>query len=308
MPEFDSNTISSDSFEKYGVESRRQVSFDRVQDFVDRGLMSKGWLGPLCEFRASFLICYTDAVLERYTKRLTRNVPNVRSIEIAFQHLKDAGTEHLSSEKTMAAIKNAVVGIIEPPQSSAISELGLDILAWHASFPFPPALGPHSGLCDGIDQSSFARAVCLLSMRSVPGYGGRKRWGTWFPANPVYGGYSGNWGPHWGSYVSTRGKGASDFMRRIFRSLASPDYDDTASPHAAAGTEKTETSIPVLRFMYRLRLPEGEKETKDREGDEEPERPELAIMENEREVSIDIQDVLSECPPEEDRLTMNPFN
>ncbi|KAK8113295.1 hypothetical protein PG984_013821 [Apiospora sp. TS-2023a] len=251
----------------------------------------------------------THAVLERYTERLTRNVSNLAGIEIAFQHLKDTRTEHLSSEKAMAAMENAVVGAVEPSQSSTISELGLDVLIWHASFPFPPALEP-PGSCDGIDQSSFTRAVCLLALRSVPGYGGRKRWGTWFPANPFHAGFGGYWGPHHGSYVSKRGKGASDFMRRIFRSLAAYHDDDATDPRAN-GTGKAETPIPVLRFMYRVQLPKNEEGTKaedeEDEEDEEPEIQEFAIMESEPEVTIDIQDVMSECPPEEDRLTANPF-
>lgn len=206
----------------------------------------------------------------------------------------------------MAAIGNAAFGTAESPQSSTISELGLDILARHASFTFSPVLELPE-FHDGIDQSSFTRAVCLLALRSVPGYGCRKCWGTCFPEYPIHSSCSGSWGPHRGIYVSKRGKGASDFMRRIFRSLASSDYDDAASHHAAAGTAKTETSIPVLRFMYRLRLPKGQEEAKSGEEDEEPERPEFAIIENEREVSIDIQNVLSECPPEGDHVAANPF-
>ncbi|KAK8064014.1 hypothetical protein PG996_008666 [Apiospora saccharicola] len=99
-------------------------------------------------------------------------------------------------------------------------------------------------------------------------------------------------------------------MRRIFRSLAAYNDDDATDPRAN-GTGKAETSIPVLRFMYRVRLPENEEWTKaedeEDEEDEEPERQEFAIMENEPEVTIEIQDVMSECPPEEDRLTANPF-
>lgn len=34
--------ISSESFDKYGLNERRRISKERVQDFLDRGLMSPG--------------------------------------------------------------------------------------------------------------------------------------------------------------------------------------------------------------------------------------------------------------------------
>ena len=34
--------ISSERFDKYGLDERRRTSKERVQDFLDRGLMSKG--------------------------------------------------------------------------------------------------------------------------------------------------------------------------------------------------------------------------------------------------------------------------
>ncbi|KAK8031362.1 hypothetical protein PG990_001096 [Apiospora arundinis] len=270
--------ISAESFDKFGVDERRQTSFDRVQAFVDRGLMTK------------------DAVLERFTERLALHAPALPNIKNAFQQLKDDHTEYLSNAKLRDSVNN-VVASIGPWQSSDIVGLLLfDILSWHATFPFPSA--SESGIHDAIDESSFVRAVCLLLLDNLPGYG-PKRLGKTFHENPKHRIYSGELGPHDGFLVANRGKGANDFMRRIFRSLAVV-IDETA---AAAKAMREETTISVPRFsMFRPLSPE-EMEDEERF----PDGRHVVIVENEREITVDVQDVVSDCPPGEDRKTANPL-
>ncbi|KAK8003340.1 hypothetical protein PG989_003059 [Apiospora arundinis] len=277
--------ISAESFDKFGVDERRQTSFDRVQAFVDRGLMTK------------------DAVLERFTERLELHAPALPNIKNAFQQLKDDHTEYLSNAKLRDSVKN-VVASIGPWQSSDIVELLLfDILSWHAMFPFPAA--SESGTHDAIDESSFVRAVCLLLLDNLPGYG-PTRLGKTFHENPKHRIYSGELGPHDGFLVANRGKGANDFMRRIFRSLAvvidetTAAASATAEPAAKAKREKTKISVPRF-FMFRPLSPEEMQ-------DEEmfPDGRHVVIVENEREITVDVQDVVSDCPPGEDRKTANP--
>ena len=97
---------------------------------------------------------------------------------------------------------------------------------------------------------------------------------------------SGTWGPHDGWLVEVRGKDGRDFRRRLFRSLAVP------AEHGAADDGTTPTTIPVPRFiMYQEDRPDQQ----------------VVIVAEENERSIDLQDVLSECPPERDPLTTNPL-
>jgi len=86
-----------------------------------------------------------------------------------------------------------------------------------------------------------------------------------------------------------RGKDATDFNRRLFRSLAVPNI--TSANH--------ETTIPVPRFLMFQQHP-------DQQESDDPEE-EVIVVENESERWIDIQDVLSECPPEVDGVTANPL-
>lgn len=58
--------------------------------------------------------------------------------------------------------------------------------------------------------------------------------------------------------------------------------------------------VSVPRFVYYEPVPEGEV-------DEDDVGTETVVVEEEREVEVGVVDVLSECPPEEDRLTANPF-
>ena len=162
-----------------------------------------------------------------------------------------------------------------------------DIVAWHASFPFPPPDSP------AVDQDGFIRAVSLLTLNPAPRLNNHK-----------YGVSSGSWGPHSASLVQSRGKDDRDLRRRLFRSLAVP---------AAAGTAPedvdTLTKLRIARFIMdqpREKKPVGAFAQEEEEDSDDPGQQVLVVAE-EDERYIDLQDVLSECPPEEDRLTLNPL-
>jgi len=123
------------------------------------------------------------------------------------------------------------------------------------------------------------RAIALLTLNPPPQYG------------PDYSAakhnvISGAWGPHAGFFITIRGKDTSDFLRRLFRSLAAEDVTNTS--HV--------TTIPVPRFiMYEEHVENGSDQ-------------QIVVMEKEREVTVDVQDVLSECPPEKhSRSVARPF-
>lgn len=155
----------------------------------------------------------------------------------------------------------------------------LSILSFHAFHPFPLP-NYHSRAQPLIDEDAFVRAICLLILSPFPFQG---------PDSPAtHGYYSGTWGPHRGGYVARRGKDANDFRRRIFRSIAIPS--GTRSEHT--------TTVTIPRFEYYQPIPGG---------GEDDLGIETIVIEEEKEVEVDIVDVISECPPEEDRLTANSF-
>ncbi|KAF1849699.1 uncharacterized protein K460DRAFT_360546 [Cucurbitaria berberidis CBS 394.84] len=262
--------ISSDSFEKYGLNERCRVSRERVQDFLERGLMSQ------------------DGVYQRYTEELSEKLTSVRrsdqpgvieDIRQSFQRLRDPNTGYLSEVMFNRLITERLSGL-EVDESLNGPALLFNICSSHAFYPFPKSYGGSGQL--QIDEDGFVRAVCLLTLSPAPRYGPR-----FSGARHRY--YSGNWGPHSGSYIALRGKDAGDFRRRLFRSLAVPD--STSTGH--------DTTIPVPRFMW-YESNEG-RDSEDETGQQ------VVVAEDESELSIDIVDVLSECPIEADRLTANPF-
>ncbi|KAI0181173.1 hypothetical protein GGR52DRAFT_577765 [Hypoxylon sp. FL1284] len=258
----------TDSFETYADNDRCRVSKERVQDFLDRGLMTQ------------------DCVYERYTETLSNKLSSayggasvIENIRQSFRQLRDPATEYLSpvAFKRVFAEKlpNADVG-----HSLDAPALLLDIFTWHAFYPFPP---PHvdSGL--QIDENAFLRGVALLVLAPAQRIKSKFR-----PAvHRVYGGF---WRGHSGWYLAARGKDAGDFRRRIFRSLATPE----------GSSRNTVTTISVPRFEWL-----GPRE--DGSDPEDDPTQQFIVAENETEASIDVVDVLAESPPEEDALTMNPF-
>ncbi|KAK3386854.1 hypothetical protein B0H63DRAFT_141522 [Podospora didyma] len=284
--------ISVDSYDKFGLSDRRRVSHERVQDFLTRGLLTQ------------------DAVLERYTQALSDNLATnatngddaVSSIKQAFHQLKDPETGYISKE----SFGNVVKGKLSGGQGTGVSQL-FDILTWHAAFPFPQSSHPACNVPAVVDEDGFLRAVCLLTRNPPPRYAPR------FPT-AVHRLYSGSWGHHDGWLVAARGKDGRDLRRRLFRSLAvlvEPELDEVSRSTTTASPPTT-TTIPVPRFiMYQPRggnntpQPSGEEEAG--EDDEQPGQQQVIVMADEKEQTIDIQDVLAECPPEQDALTANPL-
>lgn len=159
----------------------------------------------------------------------------------------------------------------------------LDIFTSHAFYPLLPPYADSGH--PQIDENAFMRAVSLLILAPA------RRSGSRF-SSAIHRVYGGTWGPHRGWYVAVRGKDASDFRRRLFRSLATPDS-------SSINTE-TVTTVSVPRFEW-FGFREDGSDPKD-----DPTQ-QFVVMEDETEASIDILDVLSESPPEVDSLTMNPF-
>jgi hypothetical protein len=166
--------------------------------------------------------------------------------------------------------------------SSSEGALLFDICVSHAFFPFP-IMRNESGT-PMVDEDGFVRAVCLLTLSA-------QRYGPKFPSATSRL-YSGEWGPHNGWYIAIRGKDASDVRRRLFRSIATPD-----STRVSRGT-----TISVPRFMWY----EGEVYTEDSKR-EDWDGQQTIVAENESEVSMDIVDVLSECPVDHDKMIGNPY-
>lgn len=100
--------------------------------------------------------------------------------------------------------------------------------------------------------------------------------------------YSGTWGAHRGRYVARHGKGAVVSRRRVFQSLAISD--STSTKHA------TRVSVPRITYFERVL---------EREAGEEDFGMETITVEEEKEVEVDVVDLLSECPPKEDWMMAN---
>ncbi|KAE8138895.1 hypothetical protein BDV38DRAFT_281457 [Aspergillus pseudotamarii] len=265
--------ISSESFDMYGLDERRRTSKERVQDFIDRGLMSQ-------------VVVYqrlTEELSERLISFKRFDQPAViEDIRQSFRRLCDQKNGYLSKAmfERLVAERLSEFGVNESPNAPALL---FKVCSSHAFYPFPPS---HIDLEQaGIDEDGFVRAVCLLTLSPV------QRHGTQVPGT-VHRYSSANWGPHGGWYIAIRGKDASDFRRRLFRSLALPASSGTSTSY--------DTKITVPRFIWF--------ESKKEETDSGPEPDQqVVVTEDESELSIDIVDVLSECPPESDTLTTNPL-
>ncbi|KAI2468943.1 hypothetical protein F4781DRAFT_396442 [Annulohypoxylon bovei var. microspora] len=264
--------ISPESYDKYEPSRRRKVSNEEVQDFLDRGLMSK------------------DAVYERYTEKLLerwtieyRGTSVLETLRKAFRQLRDPETNYLSQDKFRHFMNQKWSGFGLAESSEGLNLL-FNIFSWHAFFPFPASLTDSGAPC--IDEDAFLRAVCLLTWDPAP------RYPPSF-SGAIHGLTSGTWGPHNGFLISKRGKDTSDFLRRIFRSLAVPNSTITGN----------ETTVPVPRFEMRQPRRKG-RSSEDSEDDLEQQ---VIVMENESERTVDIQDIIMENPPDEIPKTANPL-
>ncbi|KAE8336066.1 hypothetical protein BDV24DRAFT_168626 [Aspergillus arachidicola] len=265
--------ISSESFDKYELDERRRTSEERVQDFLDRGLMSQ----------AVVYQRFTEELSERLTSFKRSVQPAViEDIRQSFRRLCDPKNGYLSEAmfKCLVAKRLSEFGVNESPNAPALL---FKVCSAHAFYPFPASDSGSEQA--GIDEDGFVRAVCLLMLSPV------QRHGTQVPGT-VHRCSSGNWGPHGGWYIAIRGKDASDFRRRLFRSLAHPASSGTSTGY--------DTKITVPRFIW------FEPKKEETDSGSEPDQ-QVVVTEDESELSIDIVDVLSECPPEADTRTANPF-
>lgn len=193
-------------------------------------------------------------------------------------------SEHLLKQWIIKQISKSDVNVPQP-----LSSVLFGIFAFHAIYPFPLTHG--HGQQVQIDQDGFVRAMCLLTLSPAPRYGPN---GSFSEAR--HGRYSGTWGQHRGWYIALRGRDASDFRRRMFRCLATPVLIAVESRPVDGAMC---TMIEVPRFTYYEPVPQDE--------GEEEEVHEIIVVEGEQETEVDVVDVLSECPPEVDALTANPF-
>ncbi|KAI0378766.1 hypothetical protein F5Y04DRAFT_260992 [Hypomontagnella monticulosa] len=270
-------TISSESYEKFARSSRSQASNERVQEMMDSGLMSR------------------DAVYWRYTKLLSynqrsknRESSGLWKMGQAFRRLRDAETGYLSETKfnLMVIEKLPQLG---PPASPDGLKLLFDIFSWHAFFPFPE-LHTDTGIpC--IDENAFIRAACLLARNPAPRYAPEF-------SNTTHDFSTGYWGPNLGWLITKRGKDGSDFLRRLFRSLAV--YNGTGVGN------RTKIMVPRAFISHHVEdAPDGLYGLDS--GLYEDYKYEV-IVEKEDELSVDIQDTLAECSPSNNnRLTASPL-
>ncbi|KAI1142931.1 hypothetical protein F5Y05DRAFT_136408 [Hypoxylon sp. FL0543] len=262
--------ISPDEYEMYGLSDRRRNSNREVQHFIDRGLMNQ------------------ESIYQRYTQKLLKiwevrpnGSAELEAIRRTFRQLRDLETGYLSQTKFTFFMTERLseFGIGE---TSEVPMVLFDILIWHAFFPFS---GPSTrSRVPCLDEDAFLRAVCLLWRDPAPRYAPNF-------TSPKYSSgklTSGYWGPHFGWPAATRGKDGSDLLRRIFRSLSVPNNTNSG---------KTTTFL-VPRFFMSQPQPE------DPDGVLEQE---IVVVTKEPERSVDVQDVISECPPDEDPLTANPL-
>ncbi|KAI1209930.1 uncharacterized protein F4807DRAFT_460223 [Annulohypoxylon truncatum] len=266
--------INPESYDKFELSSRRKSSNEEVLDFLDRDLMNK------------------DAVYERFTEKLLkrwiikdRGTSGVETLRQAFRKLRDAETGYLSQDrfKNFMNEKWPRFGLAE---SSEGLTLLFDIFSWHAFFPFPASLTESGTPC--IDEDAFLRAICLLTWDPAPLYEPRF-------SGALHSATSGTWGPHSGWLISKRGKDGSDFLRRIFRSIAVPNSTVVGN----------ETTIQVPRFIYRQPRRKGQK-PKDSDSEDDVGQ-QVVVMEIESERTVDIQDIIAENPPDEIPKTANPL-
>ena len=193
-------------------------------------------------------------------------------------------SEHLLKQWIIKRVSESNVNVSQP-----LSTVLFNILAFHAFYPFPLTHEPEQQV--QIDQDGFVRAICLLVLSPAPRYGPN---GSFSEAR--HGRYSGTWGPHRGWYIALRGRDAGDFRRRMFRCLANPLLTPVES-RPVDGARCTMIELPRFAYYKSVQRDEGEEE----------EGPEIIVVEEEQETEVDIVDVLSECPPEMDTLTANPF-
>ncbi|KAI8965855.1 hypothetical protein F5Y11DRAFT_258685 [Daldinia sp. FL1419] len=208
--------------------------------------------------------------------------PSREDLRQSFCQLYDPETGYLSRNKFKHLFEE-----ILPSASPGVPALLLDIFSWHAFFPFPPTYTTSGELC--IDEDAFARAVCQLVWAFAPRHNSH----MWRAACCNVS--TGNWGPYFSWLVTARGKDATDYIRWLFRSLAVPNSTIIGD----------ETTILVPRFFMTQPRQDGPRSGDGSEDDVSEQQ--VIIVEKEKERTIDIQDVLSEYPPDRRRIIASPL-
>ncbi|KAI1261157.1 hypothetical protein F5Y18DRAFT_402776 [Xylariaceae sp. FL1019] len=261
--------VADNPEESYFDHDRCRFSREKVQKFLDRGHMS------------------LDAVLQRYTELLKNKLTHdcespsmVNDLRMLFQSLRDPVTGYLPS----AALKRPIterLSYLQLGPSEETMETLWDIFVSHAFFPFPPAYD--SSVLAEIDESSFLRALSLLIVPDNRGIGPKFR-------RASHGWVSGVWCSHRGNHHCFRGRGAIDYRRVLFRSLATVDRTKS---------QGNTTTIPVPRFMWLEPYSGG--------SEEDYEQQQFVVFEDEPEASVDTLDVLSTCTREQYRMMPSPL-
>ncbi len=153
--------------------------------------------------------------------------------------------------------------------SEALSAL-FDLFLFHTAFPFP------LGDMYTIDEGAFMRGTALLTLEPPPYL--HPNFECMAP-NLSHNFFGFDWGPHSGDIVTQRGKEPRDFRRRLFRSLANRIPLDARLNASQTGHVIT---VPVIQFFYYNESGQ-----------------EVVVNQEEDERCIDIQDVLSEVPPDQ---------
>ncbi|KAK3689957.1 hypothetical protein B0T22DRAFT_182768 [Podospora appendiculata] len=286
--EIDADTIiSPENYETYPGTPRRQASRREVQDLLDRGFMTQEKVhGRLTESLIDTLLIGREG-----------GAAELSRIRAVFQHLRGTTSTCVSEEKFSRFLADAFPPLSDTNLSKGVAAL-FDIFSWNAAFPFPPA-SPDTPM---LDEDGFIRAVVLL------GVDPRSRHLVNFAFGCCHGVSSGHWGPHYGWLVSKRGKTAQDFRRHLFRSLSEP-----LPGTAMQGEDIPMTTIAVPRFGYyqpretASRGPLKDDREDNGEDIEDDDEQQVVVMVEEDERSIDVRDVLSECPAEQDSLTAKPL-
>ncbi|KXX77834.1 hypothetical protein MMYC01_206977 [Madurella mycetomatis] len=265
MPIESDTVMSSESYDKLEPDDKQRSSIKEVQDFLNRGLITQ---------RAVYQR-FTEALSEGLATYYPDRPDEASNIRQAFHQLQIPA---ISKERFESAIREKFPGQVST-DTTGLAAL-IDILIWHAAFPFPLTCTV-SGT-PFMDEDAFFRAICLLTRDPTP------RYGPSF-SSAAHRLHTGTWGSHDGWLVGARGKDGQDFRRYLFRSLA--------EPMGSQAVADTPTKIPVPRFiMYQYREPD----------DDEPCQI-ITVKVDEEERSVDLQDILSEYPPEVDPLTANPL-
>ncbi|KAH9890273.1 hypothetical protein F4778DRAFT_378930 [Xylariomycetidae sp. FL2044] len=203
--------VSSERYDSFGDFDERSYSISRVQEFLDRGLLTR------------------DAVYRRCTDALVFASGESENCRLAFRQLQDPESSYLSKEEFNRRIRDKLFDLGVTGFPNAAGHL-FEIFCWRAFFPFRGPTTDTESPC--IDGDGFLRATYFLTRTPASIY------------HPVFGSpcydiFGGELGPYEGDFISRRDTNVKDYLRYIFRSLARPTGSETS----------TETMIRTPRFV-----------------------------------------------------------